>query len=77
MQNLSPTPQHLQPLIEEIERLFDGSFQKAADKVDEVMYMLFYVSPDEFSHQQIQTTAYQLHCIREALKKCSNLPAKS
>lgn len=69
--------QHLKPLADELERLFDGDYMAAARKMDEVMFMLFFVTPDEFDHRQIQTTAYQLHALSTALKQCANLSLKS
>ncbi len=63
----------LTPLLEEITALYDGDLKLAINRMDEILFMLFYVDQEVINFQRIQDTAYEIKYLREGLKKSLDL----
>jgi hypothetical protein len=63
------TAKTLQPLIEEMELLFDGDLQIAVDCFDEVLHALFYVDKEVIPQERIQDIVYNIQNLQKALKQ--------
>jgi hypothetical protein len=63
------TAKTLQPLIEEMELLFDGDLQIAVDCFDEVLHALFYVDKEVIPQERIQDIVYNIQGLQKALKQ--------
>lgn len=59
----------LEPLVEELNQIYDGNLHSAVDRLDLVLYMLFYVDQDVINFVRIQDTAYEITLIRNCIKK--------
>ena len=60
------TPADLERLAKELDTLFDGDLSQAAKRMDQILYMLFFVNPDVISREEVEITAYQLRHLRDA-----------
>ena len=66
------TTESLEPLAKELDLTFDGDLRAAVQRMDEVLFMLFYVDQDVINFERIQNAAYDLKAIREGL--CASQP---
>jgi hypothetical protein len=58
----------LEPLAKELDLTFDGDLRAAVQRMDEILFMLFYVDQDVINFERIQNAAYDLKAIREGLR---------
>jgi hypothetical protein len=78
MGTLTITVNDLKSLATELDSLYDGNLEKAVERFDELLFMLFYVDQDVICFQRLQDTAYELKAIRDALKSSdAQLKAKA
>jgi len=61
----------LEPLSKELNQLFDGDMQLAAESLDKLLYMLFFVDREVFSNEEVTTRAYELKQIISVLREIS------
>ncbi len=69
MSDTKPTFSTLTPLLEEITALYDGDLKLAIERMDEILFMLFYVDQEVIKFERIQDTAYEIKYLREGLVK--------
>jgi hypothetical protein len=58
----------LEPLAKELDLTFDGDLHIAVQRIDEILFMLFYVDQDVINFERIQNAASDLKAIREGLR---------